>query len=106
MPKTQLRIDASSTGELNVYIHPGLLEELATFCSCTHSMAKQPYDVYNVTKAANEAIALWMQREGMTVMASVMRSPQEHTDREARRDRWNNPANSPSRQINSPRRAN
>jgi hypothetical protein len=36
-------------------------------------MAKQPNDVYNVTKAANAAIALWMQRKGMTVMASVMR---------------------------------
>jgi hypothetical protein len=50
-----------------------LLEELATFCGRTQSMAKQPYDVYNATKAANEAIALWMQREGMTIMASVMR---------------------------------
>jgi hypothetical protein len=30
MPKTKLNIDASSTGEPNVYIHPGLLEELAT----------------------------------------------------------------------------
>jgi hypothetical protein len=45
MPKNKLKIDASSTGEPNPYIHPGLLEELATFCSCTQSMA---------AKAANE----------------------------------------------------
>ena len=83
MPKTVLKIDTSATGEPNVYIHPGLLEELEQFCRYTQSEATQPYDLYNVTKAANEAIAWWLQREAVTVVRSCMRSPQEHADREA-----------------------
>ena len=47
----------------NLHIMPGLLKELETFCTFTQSRATQPYDLYDFTKAANEAIALWLQRQ-------------------------------------------
>jgi hypothetical protein len=67
----------------NLHIKPELLAELEHFCRLTQGAAR-PWDRYDATKAANEAIAHWLQTEGVVIMMRVSRSPEEQVELTAR----------------------